>query len=159
RGSAKRLRPQSIRACVVPKAASDAWLSTLEVLQFRRVRTRVFRPSHAANSRGVGPERAENGMQCDSCGKPATVHLTDVSNNSKQELHLCEDCANAQGVTIKSYLQKASLPELLPHVADAQVDVVVEKDLVCPRCGMSYRKFRATGKFGCPNDYVVFKKG
>src|SRR5690606_22490544 len=96
RGSATRLTAQSIRACVVPKAAPDAWLSTLEVLQFRRVRTRVFRPSHAANSRGVGPERAENGMQCDSCGKPATVHLTDVSNNSKQELHLCEDCANAQ---------------------------------------------------------------
>lgn len=99
-------------------------------------------------------------MQCDSCGKPATVHLTDVSNNSKQELHLCEDCAKAQGVTIKSYLYKAtSGPDLLPQIVEAQVDVVVEKDLVCPRCNMSYRKFRSTGKFGCPHDYVVFKKG
>jgi protein arginine kinase activator len=99
-------------------------------------------------------------MQCDSCGKPATVHLTDVSNNSKQELHLCEDCAKVQGVTIKSYLYQAtSLPELLPKIVEAQVDLPAEKDLVCPRCGMTYRRFRSTGKFGCPHDYVVFKKG
>jgi protein arginine kinase activator len=102
-------------------------------------------------------------MQCDSCGKPATVHLTDVSNNSKQELHLCEDCAKSQGVTIKSYLHKSnSALDLLPKIVEAQTDAVGErdeKDLVCPRCGMSYRKFRSTGKFGCPHDYVVFKRG
>jgi len=29
----------------------------------------------------------------------------------------------------------------------------------CPSCGMTYRRFRSSGKFGCPNDYVVFKRG
>src|SRR6185295_8018019 len=66
-----------------------------------------------------------------------------------------------QGVTIKSYLHKApSYPELLTQLVHSQSESTTEeKDLTCPRCGITYRKFRSTGKFGCPNDYVVFKKG
>ncbi len=101
-------------------------------------------------------------MQCESCQKnAATVHLTDVSNNTKREIHLCEACAKTQGVTIKSYLHKApSYPELLNQLVHSQAEgTAEEKDLACPKCGITYRKFRSTGKFGCPNDYVVFKKG
>lgn len=100
-------------------------------------------------------------MQCEVCQKnPASVHLTDVSNNSKREIHLCESCAKNQGVTIKSYLHKTpSYPELFSELVHSQVDEPAEeKDLACPRCGLTYKKFRSTGKFGCPNDYVVFKK-
>ena len=102
-------------------------------------------------------------MQCEACQKvPATVHLTDVSNNQKREIHLCDGCAKDQGVTIKSYLHKApSYPEFLTQLAQSQTEgaTAEEKDLVCPRCGITYKKFRTTGKFGCPQDYVVFKKG
>ncbi len=101
-------------------------------------------------------------MQCESCQKsPASVHLTDVSNNSKREIHLCDACAKTQGVTIKSYLHKApSYPEFLTQLVHSQAEgAAEEKDLTCARCGITYRKFRSTGKFGCPNDYVVFKKG
>jgi len=101
-------------------------------------------------------------MQCEACKKnKATVHLTDVSNNSKREIHLCEVCAKEQGVTIKSYLHKPpTYPEFLTQLVHSQVEGTSdEKDLTCPRCGITYGKFRATGKFGCPYDYVVFKKG
>lgn len=101
-------------------------------------------------------------MQCETCQKnAATVHLTDVSNNTKREIHLCEGCAKEQGVTIKSYLHKGpSYPELLTQLVHSQAEGhAEEKDLTCPRCGITYRKFRTTGKFGCPHDYVVFKKG
>lgn len=101
-------------------------------------------------------------MQCEACQKSeAAVHLTDVSNNSKREIHLCEACAKTQGVTIKSYLHKApSYPELLTQLVHSQTEGgAEEKDVSCPKCGISYRKFRSTGKFGCPHDYVVFKKG
>lgn len=101
-------------------------------------------------------------MQCETCHeKQATVHLTDVSQNQKKEVHLCESCAKEQGVTIKSYMHKSpSYPEFLTQLVHSQAEPVSdEKDLTCPRCGMTYKKFRATGKFGCPNDYVVFKKG
>jgi len=101
-------------------------------------------------------------MKCEVCQKSsATVHLTDVSNNSKKEIHLCESCAQEQGVTIKSYLNKApTYPEFLTQIVHSQSEAdPEEKDVMCPRCGITYRKFRSTGKFGCPNDYVVFKKG
>jgi protein arginine kinase activator len=101
-------------------------------------------------------------MQCEVCHKnAATVHLTDVSNNAKREIHLCESCAKDQGVTIKSYLHKApSYPQFVTQLAHSQMDPQPEeKDLTCPRCGLTYKKFRSTGKFGCPHDYVAFKKG
>lgn len=101
-------------------------------------------------------------MKCEVCQKvEATVHLTDVSNNTKREIHLCEGCARDQGVTIKSYLHKApSYPEILTQLVQSQTEGSPEdRDLTCPRCGISYRKFRSTGKFGCPHDYTVFKKG
>ncbi|MGQ9591609.1 MAG: UvrB/UvrC motif-containing protein [Planctomycetota bacterium] len=101
-------------------------------------------------------------MKCEVCQKaPATVHLTDVSNNSKREIHLCENCAREQGVTIKSYLHKTpSYPEFVTQLAHSQSEAPSEeREATCPRCGMTYRKFRATGKLGCPNDYAVFKKG
>ena len=101
-------------------------------------------------------------MQCETCqAKPATVHLTDVSNNQKKEVHLCEDCAKEQGVTIKSYMHKApTYPEFLTQLVHSQTEPAApEKDLTCPRCGITYKKFRETGKFGCPKDYTVFKKG
>jgi protein arginine kinase activator len=53
-----------------------------------------------------------------------------------------------------------NFPEFLTQLVESQTEATSEeKDIRCPRCGITYRKFRSTGKFGCPNDYVVFKKG
>jgi protein arginine kinase activator len=100
-------------------------------------------------------------QQCESCQKkPATVHLTDVANNVKREVHLCEECAKGQGGTIKSYMYKEPSNEFLSQLVESQTESSAgEKDLLCPRCGLTYKKFRSTGKFGCPHDYMVFKKG
>ena len=56
-------------------------------------------------------------MKCEICQKEAaTVHLTDVSNNSKKEMHLCESCAQERGATIKSHMHKEpAYPEFKPH--------------------------------------------
>ena len=32
-------------------------------------------------------------MKCQFCDNPATVHLTDIVNKKKREMHLCEACA------------------------------------------------------------------
>lgn len=101
-------------------------------------------------------------MKCESCQKQqAVVHLTDVSNNQKREIHLCEECAKDKGITIKSHMNKEpNFPEFLTHLVESQTEAGSEdKDLRCPKCGITYRKFRSSGKFGCPNDYVAFKKG
>jgi protein arginine kinase activator len=97
-------------------------------------------------------------MLCEACQtNPARVHLTDVSNNKKKEVHLCDDCAQAQGVTVKSYMSKASASAEVGAVESA-VEVSTGADgQKCPQCNISYRQFRSAGKFGCPHDYVIFK--
>lgn len=106
------------------------------------------------------------GMQCERCQETATVHLTDVSNGAKNEVHLCEPCAKQQGVTIKSYMHKSSAASASASVSSELFggagEVASEtsgKDaagLVCGTCGTSYRSFRSTGKFGCPDCYEAF---
>lgn len=102
-------------------------------------------------------------MICESCKKKnASVHLIDVVNNSKLELHLCENCAQAKGVTIKSHLQKSSpykgiaegLPEIFKNLSPSMGSAEVE---TCSHCETTYRQFRSSGKFGCPHCYTVFR--
>jgi protein arginine kinase activator len=100
-------------------------------------------------------------MQCEVCQNAvATVHLTDVSNNMKKEIHLCEECAKKRGTTIKSHMNKEpNYPEFkTAHLVAGEFSEPgsEETDLVCPSCGITYSKFRSTGKFGCPEDYKIF---
>ena len=86
-------------------------------------------------------------MNCESCKeKDAVVHLVDVSNNSKAELHLCKDCAESQGTTIKSHMQKSSspkaatdvLPAIFQNLSEASVSSETETCRQCGTTGMSF---------------------
>ncbi len=100
-------------------------------------------------------------MKCQLCDNPATIHLTDIVQNQKRELHLCRGCAEAQKLVEKSEL---NLPAILqtfqtylgPHVGQQMEELA---RLVCPVCGIRYMEFRAQGRLGCPNDYQVFQVG
>ena len=37
-------------------------------------------------------------MKCMFCDNPATVHLTDIVNKKKREVHLCEECARERNL-------------------------------------------------------------
>jgi len=50
-----------------------------------------------------------NSLKCDLCGKPATVHLTQIVNNKIHKVDLCEECAQAKGVTDPSGFSLADL--------------------------------------------------
>jgi len=95
---------------------------------------------------------------CDMCGKPATVHLTEILKGQKKEVHLCEECAREQDVTIKTQF---TLPDLLQGLISAHLGGLSEElsSLECPACGMKYMEFRGQGRLGCPADYDVFAKG
>lgn len=98
-------------------------------------------------------------MQCDECGKrPATVHITKIENGKKTERHLCEQCAaENNGISINTTF---SINDILAGLMNAgnmlplKVDVV--KDLKCEVCGLSYNRFKETGRFGCSHCYKVF---
>jgi protein arginine kinase activator len=94
-----------------------------------------------------------NSLKCDLCGKPATVHLTQIINNKIHKVDLCDECAQAKGVTDPSGF---SLADLLVK-ASLSPDVEIEGGLRCGHCGFSQQDFKKMGRFGCPQCYESFR--
>jgi len=96
--------------------------------------------------------------KCQSCSKPATVHLTDIVNGHKKELHLCQACAEEQQLLKQ---QELNLPAILQTLIGQHLGQLTDElaRLTCPACGIKYMEFRAEGRLGCPHDYAVFRVG
>lgn len=94
-----------------------------------------------------------NSLNCDLCGKPATVHLTQIVNNQIHKLDLCETCAAAKGVTDPSGF---SLADLLIKASGAASESG-SAQLVCEHCGFTQADFKKLGRLGCPACYERFK--
>lgn len=93
--------------------------------------------------------------ECDKCGKPATVHLTEIAGADKIEKHLCEDCAATEGITVKANLPISQLLEDFILQSAGREDT---SDLHCDVCGLTFPEFRQRGVLGCPNDYDAFSE-
>ena len=92
-----------------------------------------------------------NPLKCDLCGKPATVHLTQIINNKIHKVDLCEDCAQAKGVTDPSGFSLADL------LLKASLNPEPSADLIrCEQCGFTQADFKKLGRFGCPSCYDAF---
>src|SRR3954467_3562807 len=87
-------------------------------------------------------------MKCQFCSKPATIHLTDIVNKTKREMHLCDACAREKNL-IPEPPEELNVPAVL--------QLVMNRDAVCPECGTPYAHFKAQGRLGCPHDYVAFR--
>lgn len=96
-------------------------------------------------------------MKCQNCGlHPATVHLTDIINKQKRELHLCEACAREQQLLPGGPAPQLNLQALV-HLIMGQPAGTDPAGLTCPACGLKYAAFRADGRLGCPDDYDAFR--
>jgi protein arginine kinase activator len=100
-------------------------------------------------------------MQCQICNKnEATIHLTEIADGVRTEMHLCELCAHEQGIAVKTNIP---INELLSNLlavqpADDQLSGRLDKSLSCPHCGFTLDQFRKEALLGCPYDYEVFEK-
>ncbi len=97
-------------------------------------------------------------LHCDLCGKPATVHLTQIIKNQIQKVDLCEDCAQSKGVTDPEGFSLADL--LSKSFAGPADEVATETDgpaLVCEHCGCTARDFKKNGRLGCAACYDALK--
>ncbi len=100
-------------------------------------------------------------MRCQICKEnEATIHLTEITDGLRNEMHLCELCAEEEGITIKS---QVSINELLSSLlaakpTDEELLGDSERKLSCPRCGFTLEQFHKKGLLGCPYDYEVFDK-
>ena len=97
-------------------------------------------------------------MKCQLCGKPATVHLTEIVNDQMTELHLCENCAKDKGIA--GLGQPFGLQDLLAGLVDFGAPVVSGNKTVikCTNCNMTYEDFRKIGRLGCSQCYETFKE-
>ena len=57
-------------------------------------------------------------MQCQICNnRDATIHLTEITDGARSEMHVCEQCAAEQGIAVKSHIP---INELLSSLLAAQ---------------------------------------
>lgn len=95
-------------------------------------------------------------MLCESCKKNnATFHYTKIVNGKIKELHLCEQCAmDNQDFDLDNPF---SFHKLFTGFIDMQEPRKEKNEsIICHKCGLTYDKFKATGKFGCAVCYETF---
>ena len=100
-------------------------------------------------------------MLCQSCNeRTATIHLTEISDGVRVETHLCENCAQEEGVAVKSQIPLNELLSTLLAVQSEGKSALerseLSDDTECPSCGMTLKKFVQKSLLGCPQDYDVF---
>lgn len=95
--------------------------------------------------------------KCRRCTKPATLHITEIKSGETKALHLCENCA-------KEYLanvEPGTTPSDETQFDDSEFEESegsAQEELACPQCGITFKKFRSTGRLGCAHDYDVFRE-
>lgn len=97
-------------------------------------------------------------MICQNCKKnTATIHLTEIINGKREEKHLCEFCAQQDGVSLTTQIP---LNELLTNLLSAQPkdnhDSEVSESIICPDCQIDMKEIQQQSLLGCPNDYEFF---
>ncbi len=100
-------------------------------------------------------------MLCEDCGKTeATVHLTQVVNDEKVELHLCRECAEKRRFHTPFEGVPFPLAEFLAGMLDQSLVKKPGKvsDTKCSTCGMLFSDFAKTGRLGCGDCYSTFKR-
>jgi protein arginine kinase activator len=98
-------------------------------------------------------------MLCQICRKnDATVHLTEIEDGQRSELHVCELCAQEQGISVKGQIPLNELLSglLASQPADDELFGSAGR-MCCPHCGLTLDQFRKKGVLGCPRDYEVFE--
>jgi protein arginine kinase activator len=102
-------------------------------------------------------------MQCQICNKnEATIHLTEIADGARAEMHICEHCAQQEGIAVKSQIPLNELLSSLLAVqpTDEELFGPSEKETAtsCSNCGFTLDQFRKEAVLGCPYDYEVFEK-
>ena len=97
--------------------------------------------------------------QCDICGRPATIQITEINDGQKIEKHFCEECATSEGISIKANMPISKLLEdfVLQAAESSDSEIVTPNEPPCPICGLSFDDYKSENLLGCPNDYDMFE--
>ena len=85
-------------------------------------------------------------MQCQICNQnDATIHLTEISSGVRTEMHICEQCAAEQDITVKNHIPINELLSGLLAVQPTDEEMagsLKKQQLACPNCGFTLAQFR-----------------
>jgi protein arginine kinase activator len=96
--------------------------------------------------------------KCKICGKPATVHLTQILNNEMQDVDLCEECAAKHGLFKHSGSPLSTLALLGEAIfGSVKRDLAAINSLICSCCGCTPACFKEIGRLGCEHCYTDLK--
>ena len=104
-------------------------------------------------------------MLCQICKKrKAGIIFYRIINGKKTEIHICEECVALFTNKLPSLtLSQFNINDLLIGLLSAidfygkDEDVIINKELKCANCSLTYEEFRQTGKLGCSQCYQYFK--
>ena len=98
-------------------------------------------------------------MLCEKCLKrQATVHMHQIINGQKTEMHLCQECAGQSDspLSFEQFLQ--GLMSVFGSISENVSPLKTETKYRCPVCGLSYEDFKQTGRVGCAECYQTFRR-
>lgn len=95
-------------------------------------------------------------MTCEICQKnEASVHFKQVVNGSVRELHVCQECAEANGFDVQSPM---ALTDFLFGLGVPDEEMGRELEKTCPSCGLGLSDLRKTSRLGCARCYETFSE-
>ena len=104
-------------------------------------------------------------MICERCHqREATIHLSQTHDGQTVEQHLCEVCAKEMGLetNLESMFDSFSNQSVFGSSIFNTTGGIpvfgkpVQRNLVCPNCGLTFDEFRSSGLFGCTQCYEAF---
>jgi protein arginine kinase activator len=96
-------------------------------------------------------------MLCDVCGeRDAVVKVTQVGEQGKTLVQMCERCAAERNIETTVSLSKNPLGEFLSDL-QKQASPSSADAARCSFCNATLRDFRATGRLGCARCYTIFE--
>jgi protein arginine kinase activator len=96
-------------------------------------------------------------MLCDVCGeRDAVVKVTQVGEQGKTLVQMCERCAAERNIETTVSLSKNPLGEFLSDLQKQSSPSPVDTAR-CSFCNATLRDFRATGRLGCARCYTMFE--
>ena len=102
-------------------------------------------------------------MLCQNCNEnEATVRYTEIINEEKREVMLCEKCSRELGIGHMNFNMPIDFSSFFGDLLGEYEDnsfmplLTANKQLKCNNCNMTFDEFMEQGKFGCEECYNAF---
>ncbi|MEW5954222.1 MAG: UvrB/UvrC motif-containing protein [Bacillota bacterium] len=100
-------------------------------------------------------------MLCERCQqKPAVVHFTEIINDQKKQMHLCESCVREMQAQSFGFAPQMNLHKFLAGLLNTDLNRSFPGSAQhisdCQKCGLSEAKFIQQGLLGCGECYTHF---